>query len=128
MTTRHDLISRILQIFDLDLTPEQASSLWFMDLRSNGGLRLTNQGYTTLKSIGLQSYAIPFGVKSLNKKTLLQMNQKLKWPYFLDVKSQHAVLFHGTDAVMAHLYGDLVSWLVAMDAPRETVTKTKHTT
>ena len=114
--TRLDIIKKILDLNGSDLDAEQASRIWFWDIRRNGGLRLTAGGYTAMKQAGIQSWSVPFERKSLDKKTMLEMNRRIQWPYFISTRPPELVLFSDTDAVMATLYGDVRSWLQNMES------------
>ena len=91
---------------------EQAMVTWWFNLRENGGLRLTNTGYATLrKSLKLETYK--FELKQprahQNKRLILGLDRKLQWPYYLN--KQRLEFFSSKEATMAHLYQDLESWL-----------------
>jgi len=91
---------------------EQAMVTWWFNLRENGGLRLTNTSYATLrKSLKLETYK--FELKQprahQNKRLILGLDRKLQWPYYLN--KQRLEFFSSKEATMAHLYQDLESWL-----------------
>lgn len=98
---------------DEDKIPfEQAMVTWWFNLREQGGLRLTNTGYSTLKkSLKLESYLFELNQPQAhqNKKLILGLDRKLQWPYYLS--KQKLEFFSGKEAMMASLYKDLQSWL-----------------
>ena len=98
---------------DEDKIPiEQAMVTWWFNLRENGGLRLTNPGYGTLrKSLKLETYKFDLQQPRAhqNKRLVLGLDRKLQWPYYLS--KQRLEFFSGKEAMMASLYKDLETWL-----------------
>jgi hypothetical protein len=97
---------------DHKISIEQAMVTWWFNLRDQGGLRLTNTGYTTLKtSLKLDSYKFdlsrPHAWK--NKRLILALDRKLKWPYYLE--KSWVEFFSSKEAVMARMYPNLESFL-----------------
>ena len=94
------------------ITVEQAMVTWWFNLRDGGGLRLTNTGYVALKkSIKLETWVFelkrPRATK--NKRLILALDRKLKWPYYLD--KNWVEFFNSKEAMMAQMYPDLESFL-----------------
>jgi hypothetical protein len=91
---------------------EDAMKLWWMNIRSTGGLRLTTIGYQVLLTLDLESWKIDItDPRKINKKVILELDHKLQYPYFLDAKKRQLILFSSREAMMATLYGDLEAWL-----------------
>lgn len=92
---------------------DQAMTTWYMNIRPQGGMRLTAIGYTVLKTLDLESWtmSLPEGKRGLNKKLLLDLDHKLQWPYYIDVKKKQLVFFSSREAMLANLYGDLQAFL-----------------
>jgi len=91
---------------------EQAMVTWWFNLRDEGGLRLTNTGYSTLcKSIKLQTYRFELNRPRAwkNKRLILALDRKLKWPYYLE--KSWVDFFNSKEAMMARMYPDLESFL-----------------
>ncbi len=49
--------------------------------------------------------------KKINKKTILELDRKLQWPYYIDTKKRQIIFFSSREAMLATLYGDLGSFL-----------------
>jgi hypothetical protein len=96
-----------------DTATESAMNTWYMNIRPQGGMRLTAIGYTVLKTLNLESWtvALPEGKRGLNKRLLLDLDHKLQWPYYIDVKKKQLIFFSSREAMLANLYGDLQSFL-----------------
>lgn len=101
----------------LDLIPDQSGNidqalkLWYMNIRDTGGLRLTSIGYSVLRTLDIESWCMDLDPKKINKKTILELDRKLQWPYYIDVKRKQIVFFSSKEAMLATLYGDLGSFL-----------------
>lgn len=94
--------------------PEQAMITWWYNVRDTGGLRLTDAGYhvmTNVFEVASWQMSIQDPKKSLTKRVILDMDQKLEWPYYIDYRNRRVVFFGSQEAVMATLYGDLHAWL-----------------
>jgi len=84
-----------------------AFTKWWMNTRSDGGMRLTPSGYKVLKSMDYDSYK--FKVENLmNNKNLFLMDIKLTAPYYIHKLAKvncNLVMFGSEDAVLLNLYG-----------------------
>jgi len=111
MPQRREVVEKILELLPGDYDAAQAEQAWFWDIRRSGGYRLTAAGYMALVTANIDSWCVPISANQINKKTLLEMNRRIKWPYFIDGKNKQLVLFSSRDAVMAQLYGNVVAWV-----------------
>jgi hypothetical protein len=104
----------------LSLLPEtqciseaEAFKTWYQNIRESGGLRLSLVGYRTFQATGIQSW--PVELADIKRYTtppmLLELDRKMKYPYFIDYKNKRMIMFSSRDAMMATLYGDLAAWL-----------------
>jgi hypothetical protein len=108
-----NLTSTLIQELDLPIDLHQALTTWYKNIRTNGGYRLTDVGYITLNNGEIESWSIDIAdiKKIINKKTLLDLDRKIQYPYYLDFKNKKLILFSSKEAVMVSLYGDLQNWL-----------------
>jgi len=110
---KREITQRLLEMLpdghatDLD----QALKLWYMNIRDSGGMRLTVIGYTVLITLGIESWNMNIDPKKVNKKTILDLDRKLQWPYYIDTKKKQIIFFSSREAMLATLYGDLGSFL-----------------
>jgi hypothetical protein len=103
---------------------------WWVNLRSEGGMRLTRHGYEILREVlDLESWSFDLAEPNqstgawrarLTKRMILDLDRKLEWPYYLDFdprkKRARIVFFGSQEAMMASLYGDLEQWLVKIES------------
>lgn len=95
---------------------ETARTTWWFNLRPNGGLRLTVQGFKVLTEqldIKFYPYQIPDAL-IFNQQTILKLDRVLQNPYYIVTKKNFpvAVLFFGSkEAMLVNLYGDLHKFL-----------------
>ena len=95
---------------------KSAMGTWWYNLRKNGGMRLTNQGYKIfVNDLDLEhfGYAITDPL-TFNKKIILQLDRKMQMPYYIHaVKGipKKIVFFDSREAVMVNLYGNLEQFL-----------------
>ena len=109
---KREITQRLLDLLDsqtVDL--DQALKVWYMNIREAGGLRLTAIGYTVLKTLEIESWTVDFDPRKINKKTILELDHKLQWPYYIDVKKKQLIFFSSREAMLATLYGDLQAFL-----------------
>jgi hypothetical protein len=92
---------------------EQAQLLWWCNVRSSGGLRLTNEGWTVLKrDLDLESYSINLVKTEITKQFILDLDRRLNTPYFIERDRIH--LFGSREAVMALLHGNMSRYLESL--------------
>jgi hypothetical protein len=96
-------------------TPDRAMKLWWYNIRSNGGLRLTDIGYFVLKNmLDIESYDMAIDLERFDRQMLLMLDRKLQMPYYIVVKKKlpvKIVMFGSQEAVLARLYGNLDKFL-----------------
>ena len=106
---------------------DQAMITWWANIRRDGGMRLTTHGYQIMHDVlKIESWAVDLGDKDdagpfrsrMTKKTILDLDRKLEWPYYLDFnarkKTRRIVFFGSREAMMATMYGDLEQWLASL--------------
>jgi hypothetical protein len=86
---------------------------WWQNIRSGSGLRLTVDGYATMKQLGVASYHFDIRPDQLTPRLLVQLDQRLHDPYFLKADRRRPwIEFYGSrEALLANLYGDLSRFL-----------------
>lgn len=71
-------------------TIKHYSTIWWVNNRkkSQGGLRLTDQGLETVKSIGVQTYTIDYpNDLNLTAKIIVFLDQYIDTPYYITSKA-----------------------------------------
>jgi len=95
----------------IDVSVDEAMKTWYRNIRESGGFRLTSVGYQALRLAAVNCWSIDVDYRDINKSSLLALDRKLTWPYYLDARGKKLVLFSSRDAVMVSLYGDVKAWL-----------------
>jgi hypothetical protein len=111
VTLRRDITQTVINLLPAPMDLDQAMRTWYYNLRSQGGFRLTQIGYQALCSAAVNSWSVDIQYKDITKPSLLALDRKLKWPYYIDTKRKKLVLFSSHEAMMATLYGDVRQWL-----------------
>ena len=104
---------------------DQAMITWWANIRPEGGMRLTRHGYEIMHDVlKLESWELDLSGQEdprrsrITKRTVLGLDRKLEWPYFLDFnprkKTRRIVFFGSREAMMATMYGDLERWLASI--------------
>lgn len=116
MPTKHEFVYGFLKAGDIDIEPgtvEEATVDWFMNIRKNGGLRLTEMGCQYLVTkLNLKCYdiQIPRTVK-LTMKRILILDNFLRCPYYLNLKKHLIIVFGQHQASELIIYGnDLIQF------------------
>lgn len=115
MPQRHEIVDQVLALGEHALDRDQATKMWFRDARRQGGMRLTEKGLAALRASGLQSWCLDLGRIRPDKRLLIEMDHRMSWPYYINLRPPQLVLFSDRDAVMAGLYGDLRRWVLSLE-------------
>ena len=101
---------------ELGITTKVAMTTWWINFRSNGGMRLTKMGYFIFDNeleLAKYEYIIENPVK-FTQKLVLAMDRKLQTPYYIETEKnipKKVIFFGSREAVMTTLYGDLKRFL-----------------
>ena len=101
---------------------ESAMATWWVNIRRDGGMRLTVTGYEMMHDVlRLESWRLDLADQDpviFTKRLILDLDRKLEWPYYIEVnirkKLRHIVFFGSREAMMATMYGDLEQWLASL--------------
>lgn len=112
---KREITKRLLELIPdtsgVSQSLDQALNTWYMNIRESGGLRLTSIGYTILKTLDIESWCLDIDPKKFNKRTTLDLDNKLQYPYYIDTKNKQLIFFSSREAMLANLYGDLEAFL-----------------
>ena len=110
---KRELTQRLVDLLEEKYDVDDALRSWYVNIRPTGGLRLTGIGYTVLKTLDLESWHIDLTKSKpmMSKRLLLELDRKLQWPYYIDVKNKQLIFFSSREAMLATLYGDLQTFL-----------------
>ena len=116
MLSRRDITRRIVQDLAPDLRPSEqwAEKHWWLNIRSTGGLRLSQDGLEAFESLNLESWRYP--LLSVTARVLMVLDQKLTCPYFIKLARQpQIILFGSQEATLFGLYGDAKKFIGMLD-------------
>ena len=115
MVTRRDITQTIIDLLPTDqkVSVDEAFRSWYQNIRDNGGLRLTTYGYQILQNLNLENWLInvPDIKKCTQLPVLLDLDRKMKYPYYIDYRKKCIVMFSSKEAMLTTLYGDLQNFL-----------------
>ena len=93
------------------ITVDDVYPVWWYNLRSEGGLRLTKQGYQVFcEQLELEHWAQAIDIKDIDLRLVLDLDKRLQNPYYIefDKKIPTRLIFFGSkEAVLARLYGNV---------------------
>jgi hypothetical protein len=88
---------------------DDAMRTWWKNIRKDGGLRLTYEGYRVFSNcLLLHSHTFDLPEQLLTPKNLLVLDRHMASPYYIvnNRKHNHLVMFGSREAMMAVLHGD----------------------
>jgi hypothetical protein len=94
-----------------------AMRTWWKNIRNDGGLRLTYEGYCVFSNcLELNSYTFDLPVQLLTPKNLIVLDRHMASPYYIvnNRKHNHLVMFGSREAIMATLYGDMQRFIKSL--------------
>lgn len=90
-------------------------SLWWHNLRSGGGMRLTHIGYDVFcNKLELDHWSYPIEPKELDTRLVMALDKKLQNPYYIRFNKKMAleiIFFDSKEAVLASLYGNVKKFI-----------------
>lgn len=103
---------------DIPLNYEQALKTWWMNIRKDGGLRLTDQGDVALRKVDFEYFDFDFTLTNSNvalswNQFVLELNKKMPCPYYINVtpregkKMPFIRVFDSRVAMLINLYGSV---------------------
>ena len=118
MRDKQKLTQELIQLLpgEQRIGVESAMSIWWFNLRKNGGMRLTSTGFNTfVEKLELEHYSYPIDNPMLfNHETILELDRKMQMPYYIHATKgipKKIVFFGSQEAVMVTLYGNLRQFL-----------------
>jgi hypothetical protein len=95
----------------------EAMVTWWQNIREDGGLRLTYEGFYVFENLlELSSYSFELSEKLLTPKNLLAMDRHMTCPYYMvnNRKINKIVMFGSKEAMMAVLHGDMQRFIASL--------------
>ena len=116
---KHIITETVLNQADHQMTFDEAMQKWWMTMRQDSGLRLTEMGDLSFRFADIAFYDYDFDIRLDDgwHNFILDMNKKIKCPYYVglnktkDVKQPYIRLYDSKIAVMVSLYGNINDYL-----------------
>jgi hypothetical protein len=116
---KHIITETVLNQADHQITFDEAMQKWWMTMRQDTGLRLTDMGDLSFRFADIAFYDYDFDIRLDDgwHNFILDMNKKIKCPYYVglnktkDVKQPYIRLYDSKIAVMVSLYGNINDYL-----------------
>lgn len=116
---KHIITETVLNQVDHQITFDEAMQKWWMTMRNETGLRLTEMGDLSFRFADIAYYDYDFDIRLDDgwHNFILNMNKKIKCPYYVglnkskDVKQPYIRLYDSKIAVMVSLYGNINDYL-----------------
>lgn len=119
MLSKLDYTQQLLKQLPVNDCPseEDALSMWWQDIRPDGGLRLSAEGCVLFGRLKITSYEFEIPPNTpARPSTLLILSNKLTCPYYIAIgKKPRLVLFGSKEATMYSLYGDINKFISAIN-------------
>lgn len=101
---------------------EAAMKTFWLDIRNEGGLRLTDVGDSYFKRADIESFEFPFRLQRITDKEpiysyqnlMLDLSLKISCPYFIGrhkPSEPYLKIYDSKVAMMINLYGDIYEYL-----------------
>lgn len=115
VSDRREIIKLVLSTDDAEVI-DSAMKSWWQNIRSTGGLGLTERGDEQFRLANLEyydyEYAIPDYASSV--RLAVKLDSKMITPYYLhykNSKSSYVRIYDGRVAVMIALYGNIHNYI-----------------
>jgi hypothetical protein len=116
---KHIITETVLNQADHQITFDEAMQKWWMTMRNETGLRLTEMGDLSFRFADIAYYDYDFDIRLDDgwHNFILNMNKKIKCPYYVglnkskDVKQPYIRLYDSKIAVLVSLYGNINDYL-----------------
>lgn len=106
---------------DKRILPENAMKVWWLNIRNDGGLRLSDVGLKAFREADIEHFTFAFDPdRVIDGDTsfttfMLDLNNKLPCPYYIGVESKnknpYIKVFDSKVAMLINLYGDIHEYL-----------------
>jgi hypothetical protein len=98
---------------------ELALFKWWSNIRTNGGLKLTDQGHRAFNDADLEHFGYPFGKWSTS--LLLKFDRYMPCPYYIGhivPNKWHVQIYDSRVAMLIGLHGTIIDYVDSLDVKR----------
>lgn len=108
------ITKKILSIIETKIDYNTARKTWWKNIRSSGGLRLTDSGFSAFVHANIEFWEFEYN-SIITTKVLLMLDKKLKTPFFMkspfSLKKNLIIIFDSRIASIITLYGSIDKYL-----------------
>jgi len=121
-SVKRRITKAILEQIPNNIDLDKAMKTWWLDIRNEGGLRLSDVGDTCFKQADIESFEFPFRLQRITDKEpiysyqnlMLDLSLKISCPYFIGrhkPSEPYIKIYDSKIAMMINLYGDIYEYL-----------------
>ena len=118
MPNKAAITQRLIEQLDSQDRPdlETATTAWWMDWRTDKGLRLTTEGRDLFDHLGYESHCFEIpNIIAIIPKNLLILERKLTCPYHIQLgKKPRLTLYGSKEATLFALFNDPVKFMALL--------------
>ena len=117
MLNKFQLTAELIHHYPDAPAMDEAMRSWWQNIRDDGGLRLTYEGYRVFSDcLELSSYSFDLPEKLLTPKNLIALDRHMTCPYYMvnNRKLNKLVMFGSKEAMMAALHGDMQRFIKSL--------------
>ena len=118
MPNKAAITQRLIEQLDSQDRPdlETATTAWWMDWRTDKGLRLTTEGRDLFDHLGYESHCFEIpNIIAIIPKNLLILERKLTCPYYIQLgKKPRLTLYGSKEATLFALFNDPVKFMALL--------------
>ena len=125
VTDRYKITQKILEIIHPEYGPadlKRASVSWWVNIRTGGGLGLTDVGFKAFQLADLESYTYEVDIQ---KQTIyvigMRVDRVLSSPYYLRYikRDRYITVYDTRIAMMIKLYGTFSSYIESLESKND---------
>lgn len=121
-SVKRRITKAILEQIPGQIDLEMAMKTWWLDIRNEGGLRLSDAGDQAFKVADIESFEFPFRLKKITdteaiysyQTLMLDLSLKVPCPYYIGRHKPNEPfikIYDSKIAMMINLYGDIYEYL-----------------
>ena len=117
MLNKFQLTAELIHHYPDAPTVDDAMRTWWQNIREDGGLRLTSEGYRVFSDcLELNSYTFELPEQLLTPRNLIALDRHMASPYYIVNTRKHnnMVMFGSREALMATLHGDMQRFIKSL--------------
>lgn len=111
---KNTITRKVLGLINQEYTKKEelyARKSWWINIRTNGGLRLTEQGFNSFQLAQLENWSFELP-KYLSSEILLKLDKHLSCPYYITFGTTNYIkIYDSRIATIIILYSNIIDFL-----------------